>query len=161
MPGDVPEPAALLRVLGDELRQARKQRGWFRRDVQVRLPSDVSLQTLATYELGTRGIGVVRLIELCAVLDVSAPELLSRTLRQVVTTKNLDELHLDLRLLVDDERLSLAPLRGWARAQLAGGPELPTTARLTQPALEQLAELCRLAPVDLVARLDALRAKAS
>ncbi|MFL6122861.1 MAG: XRE family transcriptional regulator, partial [Actinophytocola sp.] len=41
------DTATYQRVLGDELRRLRKQRGWTRRDLNRRLQSDISLQTLA------------------------------------------------------------------------------------------------------------------
>src|SRR3981081_3049844 len=52
------------RILGDELRKLRRQRGWTRKELNQHLQSEISLQTLATYELGTRQCSVVRLVGL-------------------------------------------------------------------------------------------------
>src|SRR5690606_17619059 len=41
-------------ALGEELRLLRNRRGWTRKQLNQHLQSDISLQTLATYELGTR-----------------------------------------------------------------------------------------------------------
>jgi len=49
------------RVLGAELRSLRKGHGWTRRDLLERSELNIALQTLATYELGTRQCTVVRL----------------------------------------------------------------------------------------------------
>jgi transcriptional regulator with XRE-family HTH domain len=154
-------PSALLRVLGDELRHARKQRGWVRKDVQARLGSDMSLQTLATYELGTRGIGVVRFVDICAVLEVYPPELLARALQRITDSRPVDGLHINLRAVVRQASAELLPLKRWAQAQLASHTAPSTSARLSWPALEQLAELCDLYPADLVAALRSLEVKAS
>ncbi|HEU5110532.1 MAG TPA: helix-turn-helix transcriptional regulator, partial [Micromonosporaceae bacterium] len=68
--------ATYQRVLGDELRLLRKRRGWTRKDLNDRLRRDISLQTLATYELGTRQISVIRLVEICHALDELPHDLL-------------------------------------------------------------------------------------
>src|SRR5882672_6371061 len=61
--------ATYQRVLGDEIRRLRKQRSWTRKDLNERLQSEISLQTLATYELGTRQVSVIRFVEICLALD--------------------------------------------------------------------------------------------
>lgn len=55
---------AYQRILGEELRKLRTERGWTRKELGEKLQSGISLQTLATYELGTRQCSVVRLAEL-------------------------------------------------------------------------------------------------
>ena len=72
------DTVAYQRVLGDEIRSLRKQRGWTRKELNKRLQTEISLQTLATYELGTRQCSVVRLVEICHALDVPAHEVLAR-----------------------------------------------------------------------------------
>lgn len=150
-----PEPldsALLLRVLGAELRAARKRRGWIRRDVQARLVPEVSLQTLATYELGTRGISVVRFVEVCDVLEESAPALLGRSL-QLTRGDRPELLPVDLSAVIRSERVaSLTPLWRWAVLRLQGHShegDKPLV-YLSQAALEQLAELCGLTPAELL-----------
>src|SRR6266700_5512795 len=75
------------RTLGDELRTARKERSWTRKQMQAQMAADdedeMSLQTLATYELGMRRVSVNRFVELCAVLDKQADKLRRRAITSV------------------------------------------------------------------------------
>jgi transcriptional regulator with XRE-family HTH domain len=142
------------RVLGDELRKARKQRGWTRKELNDRLQTEISLQTLATYELGTRQCTVVRLVELCMALDEQPHELISRVQDRVFAGTPVGRAHVDLRRVVRDSRPELTPLRRWAAGRLAAhvGPE-PPIVHLDIAALERLAELCGLDTADLIAKL--------
>jgi transcriptional regulator with XRE-family HTH domain len=141
------------RILGDELRKLRRSRGWTRKELNQHLQSEISLQTLATYELGTRQCSVVRLVELCVAMDELPQDLLAKVHRRVF----LDEpgrVRVDLRKVVADASADLLPLRRWAEDRLRqageqGGGEIA----LDLPALERMAELCRLPTVDLIGRL--------
>ena len=141
------------RILGDELRKLRRSRGWTRKELNQHLQSEISLQTLATYELGTRQCSVVRLVELCVAMDELPQDLLAKVHRRVF----LDEpgrVRVDLRKVVADASADLLPLRRWAEDRLRqtgdqGGGEVS----LDLPALERMAELCSLPTVELIARL--------
>jgi transcriptional regulator with XRE-family HTH domain len=151
------DAASYQRVLGDELRKVRKQRGWTRKQLQGRLQNDISLQTLATYELGTRQCSVVRLAELCAALDVLPQELLARVHDRVFSGDRPGHIRVDLAKVVADQQPELLPLRRWATDRLNQSPEGRTReVHLDLAALEQMAELCGLETVDLIARLRAL-----
>lgn len=76
----------LVVVLGDELQAVRKRKKWTRRDLQRRLPFDVSLQTIATWELGTRHISAERLVLVCDALGEPAEELIARARMRVAGT---------------------------------------------------------------------------
>jgi transcriptional regulator with XRE-family HTH domain len=146
------------RVLGDELRKVRKARGWTRKDLQSRLGVDISLQTLATYELGTRQCSVVRLVELCAAMEELPHNLLERVHQRVFTEQSVASAVLvDLSNVIKDEQSELLPFRRWALDRFN---ELPahasTEIRLGLPALERLAELCGLDTVELIRRLRRL-----
>jgi transcriptional regulator with XRE-family HTH domain len=141
------------RVLGEELRTLRRRRGWTRKELNQRLQSDISLQTLATYELGTRQCSVVRLVELCVAMDELPAELLARVHRRVFTTDS-GKVRLDLTKVVADQQPELLSLRRWAADRLRH-PGSPREIGLDQPALDWMAELCGLSPGDLVARLRA------
>jgi len=148
------DTATYQRVLGDELRRLRKQRGWTRRDLNGRLQSDISLQTLATYELGTRQCSVVRLVEICIALDEVPHELLARVHQRVFSESPVGRIRIDLRQVVRDEQPDLQPLRRWAKGRLAEsnghhGPDVS----LDISALERMAELCGMETVALIARL--------
>ncbi|MDQ7805017.1 helix-turn-helix domain-containing protein [Amycolatopsis sp. A133] len=141
------------RVLGDELRKLRRSRGWTRKELNQHLQSEISLQTLATYELGTRQCSVVRLVELCVAMDELPQDLLAKVHRRVFVDEP-GRVRVDLRKLVADASPDLLPLRRWAEDRLRhaveqGGSEIA----LDLPALERMAELCRLPTVDLIAHL--------
>jgi transcriptional regulator with XRE-family HTH domain len=150
-------PATYQRVLGDELRRLRKQRGWTRKDLKRRLQSDISLQTLATYELGTRQCSVVRLAEICMALDVAPHEVLARVHERVFADVPDGRIRLDLSLVVQDTQTELLPLRRWAHDRLNQLPfgRVPEV-QLDFAALEYMAQLCGLETVELVGRLRRL-----
>jgi transcriptional regulator with XRE-family HTH domain len=152
------DTANYQRVLGDELRRLRKQRGWTRRDLNRRLQSDISLQTLATYELGTRQCSVVRLVEICLALDEVPHELMARVHQRVFSDSPVGRIRIDLHKIVRDSQPELLPLRRWAKGRLTelNGTPGPADVSLDISALERMAELCGLETVELIARLRAI-----
>lgn len=147
------DSAEYQRVLGEELRKLRKSRRWTRRDLNRNLQSDISLQTLATYELGTRQCSVVRLAEICIALGERPHEVLARVDERVFGTSS-EQIQVNLLKVIDDEQPELGPLRRWAedRMQREGGPAQHYI-RLDMPALERMAELCGLDSLELLNRL--------
>ncbi|MBB2934432.1 transcriptional regulator with XRE-family HTH domain [Amycolatopsis bartoniae] len=139
------------RVLGEELRKLRRRRGWTRKELNQHLQSDISLQTLATYELGTRQCSVVRLVELCLAMDELPQDLLARVHRRVFTDEP-GKVRLDLPHVVADRRPELLPLRRWAEDRLRQ-PGAPREVQLDKPAIDRMAELCGLASTELLALL--------
>jgi transcriptional regulator with XRE-family HTH domain len=146
-------PLTYQRVLGDELRKLRKQRGWTRKVLQGKLQTEVSLQTLATYELGTRQCSVVRLAEICLALDALPHDLLARVHGRIFTDAPGEHIRLELSRIAEDGQPELLPLRRWARDRLRASGSRSVEVRLDLPALEQMAELCGLNTVDLIGRL--------
>ncbi|OXM67736.1 helix-turn-helix domain-containing protein [Amycolatopsis vastitatis] len=140
------------RVLGDELRKLRRSRGWTRKELNQHLQSEISLQTLATYELGTRQCSVVRLVELCVAMDELPQDLLAKVHRRVFVDEP-GRVRVDLRKVVADASAELLPLRRWAEDRLRQTGEHGGEVALDLPALERMAELCGLPTVDLIARL--------
>ena len=147
------EPMTYQRVLGDELRKLRKQRGWTRKVLQGKLQTEVSLQTLATYELGTRQCSVVRLAEICLALDALPHDLLARVHGRIFTDAPGEHIRLELSRVVEDGQPELLPLRRWAHDRLRAAGARTGEVQLDLPALEQLAELCGVDTVDLMGRL--------
>jgi transcriptional regulator with XRE-family HTH domain len=148
------DTATYQRVLGDELRRLRKQRGWTRRDLNRRLQSDISLQTLATYELGTRQCSVVRLVEICIALDEVPHDLMARVHQRVFSDSPVGRIRVDLRQVVRDNQPELLPLRRWAKGKLSeANGQHPAEVSLDISALERMAELCNLETVELIGRL--------
>lgn len=146
---------AFQRVLGEELRKLRRQRGWTRKELNERLQSEISLQTLATYELGTRHCSVVRLVELCMALGEPPQDLLGRVHRRVFGNgEDPGQVRVNLAVVVADDSPGLSPLRRWAEDRLkrSNSPEI----QLDRSALERMAELCRMPTAQLLAKLAEL-----
>lgn len=144
------------RVLGDELRKVRRGRGWTRKELNRRLGPDLSLQTLATYELGTRQCSVVRLVELCLAMDEEPADLVARVHRRVFVEEP-GRLLVDLGKVAVSTEPELLTMRRWAADQLAkADPGALREVRLDLAALERMAELCELETVDLMKRLRTL-----
>lgn len=136
-------------TLGKELRLLRKRRGWTRKQLNERLQSDISLQTLATYELGTRQCSVVRLTEICVALGEQPHELLERVDRAVFAP---GDVQVDLAKVAVTDEPELLPLRRWAADRLAQ-PHANAQVRLNRAAIEHMAALCGLSPDALLDRL--------
>lgn len=153
------EGTRYLQALGTELRRLRARRGWTRRELRDRLQSDISLQTLATYELGTRQCSVVRLVELCLALGEQPDRLLFRVHRRASARLpgelSVDgRVRVDLRALAHSDQPALASLRRWALMRLS---EVGRSryVLLDQDALRWLAQLCGMSGehlIDLLAR---------
>lgn len=139
-------------TLGHELRAARKRKGWTRHDLIARLPFDASLQTVATWELGTRHISAERLYYVSNALGEHVEELLGRVRRRIEGPANV-ELCLDIKAAARTTRARLGPLRAWAQCRLRDHPSSRPTVNLGEPALDRLAEICELNTVDLTDRL--------
>ncbi|WP_026421333.1 helix-turn-helix domain-containing protein [Actinokineospora inagensis] len=144
--------ATYQRVLGDEIRRLRKQRGWTRKELNGRLQSDISLQTLATYELGTRQCSVVRFVEICVALDTLPHDLIARVHDRVFADTPLGRVRVDLRAAAEDTRPQLLPLRRWAAELRTDHDEV----HLDLTALDRLAELCGMDTAELIAHIREL-----
>ncbi|OXM60012.1 helix-turn-helix domain-containing protein [Amycolatopsis vastitatis] len=143
------------RILGEELRMLRRRCGWTRKDLQRQLPSGISVQTLATYELGSRQCSVVRLVELCLAMDELPQHLIARVHQRVVVDEP-GHIRVNLRSLAALVEPHLEPLRRWAEDRLrqpGSGEEI----RLELGALYRMAELCDLDPAELVVLMRQLR----
>ncbi|MGH3493457.1 MAG: helix-turn-helix domain-containing protein [Sciscionella sp.] len=149
------DTAAYQQALGQELRMLRRKRGWTRKDLQQRMNCEISLQTLATYELGTRQCTVLRLVELCLAMDEPAHELLERVHRRVFGERSDGRIKIDLLRVIHDDTPQLLPFRRWAKDRLSEGSG-PTDISLDKPALDMLATLCDLTTNDLISDLRAI-----
>jgi transcriptional regulator with XRE-family HTH domain len=122
-------------TLGNELTIARKQRGWTRKQMRAHLAGydedEVSLQTVATYELGTRRISVERLVDLCAVLDQRPDKLLLRAITGALDVNYDDRVEVDLSALARTSDPRLQHLRRWAVVRARQRPA-------HQPAVEEI-----------------------
>lgn len=140
-------------ALGGELRTLRNHRGWTRRDLLTRAKLPISLQTLATYELGTRQCTVTRLWELSEALEEPMDRLVMRVMQRI-GEREISGLIIDLRAAARTTAINLGPLRAWARVRLNSLPGVQDpVAQLGRAALEALAELCAIDMAELVRRL--------
>ncbi|MET0235383.1 MAG: helix-turn-helix transcriptional regulator [Kibdelosporangium sp.] len=143
-------------ALGDQLRLARQRCGWSRKELVAHLGVDISIQTVASYELGTRQCSVARLVELCRAMGVHAHDLLAR-MPKLEPPSVSDRLVLDLTRAVQDEQPELTPLHRWAQQWLAHARNNQLHAvPLGLAALEPMAELCGMSTDDLIDRLRQL-----
>jgi transcriptional regulator with XRE-family HTH domain len=148
-----PRLNAFACMLGDELRRTRLQRGWSRRDLLGHLQSRISIQTIATYEAGSRQCSVARLVELCQAMGVHAHELLARV-HQRTEIDMPGRLMLDLHQVAQDQQTALMPLRRWAQERLnQADRDKAAPVPLEVAALESLAQLCDMTTMDLIRRL--------
>jgi transcriptional regulator with XRE-family HTH domain len=138
--GDVID-GVLTRALGEELRRVRHSVGWTRAELVSRMPSEIHSRTLATYEQGVRQCTVARLVEICHVLGVAAPDVLGLALQRAQVDLQAVSLQVDLRAVLRDQRPELIPLRRWAEKRLESEKESSGVVRLQRAAVQEIAIL--------------------
>lgn len=112
---------AFARILGQEIRRAREERGWTRAQLVERLPSGIGDRALLSYEHGMRFLTVVRFVEICRALGVAASDLLHRALEKARDLRAFS-LRVNLRAVLRDEQVEFEPVRMWARNRLKDNP---------------------------------------
>ncbi|MFD5089827.1 helix-turn-helix domain-containing protein [Amycolatopsis thailandensis] len=150
------------RALGDTLRSARRERGWTRKQMRAAMyarDDDLSLQTLASYELGTRRISVERLIEVCAVLKKQPDELLRHATNLAFSGHYGTRITVDLLGLAHTTDPRLRPLQQWARIRVQQSPaaERALVEEFDATALSAMASIAETTVYDLVQALQELR----
>jgi transcriptional regulator with XRE-family HTH domain len=130
------EPAdkSISRAIGEELRRTRESKRWSRAQLVALLPSGIGDRTLLSYEHGTRHLTVLRLIELCDALGVSAPTLMNQALQRARINLQHLSLHVNLTHLLNDYNETFRPMHQWARNKLNENPDgvvevLPSSVR--------------------------------
>lgn len=148
---DVVLNKAISRALGDELRRARDAIGWTRGQLVGRLPSGIGDRTLLSYEHGIRHLTVLRLVEVCRVLEVGAPQVLGLALQRArVVLENLT-LWVDLRALLADNTAKFPLILTWAHRALVQHPV--GVVEVAPAAVETLAMMIGCSRGDLTAYL--------
>ena len=143
------------RILGDELLLLRKKRRLTREQLIERLKVDISRQTIATYEQGTRQCTLVRFVELCLALDELPHQLIARVHARMFPEPDDGRITIDLRRVVQDKHAELQPLRRWAKDRLKHHPAAhQAVVGLDFVAIERMAELCGITTVDLISHLQ-------
>lgn len=140
------DPTRFRRILGDELRRARHRHGWTRREMVPHLDREVSIQTIQTYELGTRSMTVDRLAEFSELLGVEPGDVLTRVCERLAQeTATIGTVQVDLHAAQRLSAPELTPLRRWATCRLAAlNDGEPKIVRVPVSAVESLAKLCGL-----------------
>jgi transcriptional regulator with XRE-family HTH domain len=151
---DVEDPATAKTVLlavGMELRRAREERGWSRVQLVARMTSGIGDRTVLSYESGSRTLTVLRLIEQCHALGVSAAGLLTMALQRArIHLENL-VLLVDLHALLDDQTAKFRPMHQWARNKL--GKQAGRVAEVPPSVVEELADFVGCDSRDLAHHL--------
>jgi transcriptional regulator with XRE-family HTH domain len=128
-PQDEVTEKVISRAIGEELRRAREANGWSRGQLVAGLPSGIGDRTLLSYEHGTRHLTVLRFIELCKALGITAPKLLNQALQRAHIHLQDLPLEIDLRKMLDDRSDKFFPMVQWAHNKLIENPggvvELP------------------------------------
>lgn len=144
--------AAVAHAIGEELRRARESAGWTRADLVARMPSDIHVQTLATYERGVRQCTVGRLVEICKTMGASAPDLLRWAVQRAEIDLPTIGLEVDLDAMLRSKEPELLPLRRWARGRLNDDPD-SGIAHLEWPVVQEMARLFDIPRAELVGYL--------
>lgn len=144
-----------IRALGEELRRARSGVGLTQSELVNLMPSDIHVQTLATYERGIRQCTVGRFIEICRVLGVAASDVLDLAMQRARLEVDLQIIgvQVDLHALVRDKQPELEPLRQWARNRLASESGITGIARIDWISVQELGTLIGLSSAEMVERL--------
>lgn len=149
------DTADYQRILGEELRNLRRKHGWTRKVLNQHLQSEISLQTLATYELGTRQCSVARLVEMCIAMDALPQDLLAKVHGRVFPDDH-GRVRVDLRAAAETDQPELLPLRRWAEGRLSQDSDPNNEVHFDPAALERMAELCAMPTTDLIVRVRRL-----
>jgi transcriptional regulator with XRE-family HTH domain len=131
--------AAVMRAVGAELRWARENIPWTRSELVSRLPSEIHVQTLATYERGTRQLSLGRFVEICQTMGISAPEVLGAALQRAEIGLQASGVRVDLHAVLSDKRTDLGTLRRWARNRVESDPQGSGIAHLDWALVQEMA----------------------
>ncbi|MGH3621206.1 MAG: helix-turn-helix domain-containing protein [Sciscionella sp.] len=146
----------VARALGHELGRIRKSLGWTRKKLLTEMRNDISSQTLATYEQGTRAISVARLIAVCAALGVWPGDVLDHAYREVLSGPSRHA-RISLDALATTSIPLLQPLRGWAAIRARdSSPGHTAELPLNDETLTSMADLCGTDRDQLTAALRGL-----
>lgn len=139
------------RAIGAELRRVREGNEWSRGYLVTLLPSGIGDRTLLAYEHGTRHLTVLRFIELCRALGVSAPTLLNQALQRARINLQHLTLRVNLTHLLNDYNQKFRPMHQWAHNKLNQIPD--GIAELPPSSVHELATFIGCTYTDLANHL--------
>lgn len=135
------------RAIGQGLRRAREAKGWSRGQLVARLPSGIGDRTVLSYEHGTRHLTLLRFLEICGALGVSAPMLLNQALQRArVDLANL-VLVVDVRQVVTERDEQFRSMVMWAHNKLVKHPD--GVVEVTPSGVVELADFIGCSAVEL------------
>lgn len=151
----------LAKYLGDELRSARKAREWNRKELRDQLilgGGDLCVQTLASYELGTRNIQVRRLVQIALTVNAAPQELFHRAFDRTFGDSGRANVEVQLSALAHTHHPHLSRLRQWADARhRQTGYDPAARIRLDTLAVQTMAAFSEVDPTELIAALRSLQ----
>jgi transcriptional regulator with XRE-family HTH domain len=142
---------AIARAMGEELRRVREAHSLSRAQFCERLPSGIGDRTILSYEHGTRHMTLVRFIELCHALGVSAPSLLVSALQRAQIYLDSLAVKVDVRALQADRDPKFWTLTTWAHNKLIEHPG--GVVELAPSAVREIATMIGLPHEELTAYL--------
>jgi transcriptional regulator with XRE-family HTH domain len=142
---------AIARAVGEELRRVREAKGWSRRYLVTRLPSGIGARTLLSYEHGARHLTVLRFVEVCRAMRVSAPDVLGLGLQRArLHLENLP-LWVDLGALASDGTIEFRFVVMWAHNKLVQHPA--GVVQVAPAGVDELATVVGCSPRELAVYL--------
>ncbi len=117
-----------------------------------RVEFELHVQTLATYEQGTRQCTLGRFVAICQALGVSALDVLKDAMEQTEVPPHKLVCAVDLRVIMAGIDPELEPLRRWARNRLIADSKTPVVP-LEPDEVATLAMFCGLSHEDFFQRL--------
>ena len=142
---------AISQAVGEELRRTREAKGWSRDKLVKRLPSGIGPRTVLSYEHGTRHMTLLRFVEVCRAMEVTAPHVLGLALQRAQL--HLDQLSLwvDLWRLADTNSSKYRLMMLWANNKLIEHPG--GIVQITPSAVREMATLMSITSKDLATYL--------
>jgi transcriptional regulator with XRE-family HTH domain len=134
------------RALGAELKKIREAKGWEREDVARRMSSNVNARAVTSWELGTRGLGFARLVDICEALEVSPSVVVASAMRACRIEQSPGEVYVDLTAVLKKKEKGFAGLRRWAESRLDSHAAV---VRLEPAVVEEMAVMLGIPQPDL------------
>lgn len=148
---DAVSDKVICRAVGEEMRRTREAKGWSRRYLVTLLPSGIGVRTLLSYEHGTRHLTLLRFVEVCRAMGVSAPEVLGLALQRArLYLENL-ALWVDLGALASDGTIEFRFVIMWAHNKLIQHPA--GIVKVAPAGVDELATVVGCSPRELAVYL--------
>lgn len=88
---ELPDPAATIRAVTEELRRRREAKGWTQDQLSSRLSSHRGRDSVRPHDAGEQDMTVLYFVEVCDALDEKAGNVLAHALDRVESDKHRHE----------------------------------------------------------------------